>query len=199
MMINSSVLVLNRAFYPVHVTSVRRAFCLLYSGIARVVDSQYNLFDFKSWSELSLSISDEVIGTVDRAIKVPRVIVILTFDRFPRRGVRFNRANIFTRDRDTCQYCGRRFSRGELSLDHVVPISMGGDTSWTNVTCCCVECNKRKGGRLPEDAGMRLRKKPSKPAWTPEYSVSIRSSIYKEWLPFLNIVDFTYWNLELES
>lgn len=198
-MINSSVLVLNKAFYPVHVTTVRRAFCLLYNGIAKVVDAQYNLFDFTSWREVSLSLSDDVIGTVDRLIKVPRVIVILTFDRFPKRGVRFNRYNIFSRDRDTCQYCGKRFPRGELSLDHVVPLSRGGHTSWTNVVCSCVECNKRKGGRLPEETGMRLHKKPVKPVWNPEYSVSFRSTIYKEWIPFLNIVDFTYWNLELES
>lgn len=198
-MINSSVLVLNRSFYPVHVTTVRRAFCLLYSGIAKVVDAQYNLFDFKSWTEISLSLSDEVIGTVDRLIKVPRVIIILTFDRFPKRGVRFNRYNIFTRDRNTCQYCGEHFPRGELSLDHVVPISRGGRTTWSNVICSCVECNKRKGGRLPEEAGMKLRKKPVKPAWNPEFSVSFRYTVYKEWIPFLNIVDFTYWNLELES
>lgn len=198
-MINSSVLVLNRSFYPVHVTTVRRAFCLLYSGIAKVVDAQYNLFDFKSWTEISLSLSDDVIGTVDRLIKVPRVIIILTFDRFPKRGVRFNRYNIFTRDRNTCQYCGEHFPRGELSLDHVVPISRGGRTTWSNVICSCVECNKRKGGRLPEEAGMKLRKKPVKPAWNPEFSVSFRYTVYKEWIPFLNIVDFTYWNLELES
>ncbi|MDH3258181.1 MAG: HNH endonuclease [Deltaproteobacteria bacterium] len=198
-MINSSVLVLNRSFYPVHVTTVRRAFCLLYNGIAKVVDAQYNLFDFKSWAEISLSLSDEVIGTVDRLIKVPRVIIILTFDKFPKRGVRFNRYNIFTRDRDTCQYCGEHFPRGELSLDHVVPISRGGRTTWSNVICSCVECNKRKGGRLPKEAGMKLRKKPVKPAWNPEFSVSFRYTVYREWIPFLNIVDFTYWNLELES
>jgi 5-methylcytosine-specific restriction endonuclease McrA len=198
-MINSSVLVLNRSFYPVHVTTVRRAFCLLYNGIAKVVDAQYNLFDFKSWTEISLSLSDEVIGTVDRLIKVPRVIIILTFDKFPKRGVRFNRYNIFTRDRDTCQYCGEHFPRGELSLDHVVPISRGGRTTWSNVICSCVECNKRKGGRLPKEAGMKLRKKPVKPAWNPEFSVSFRYTVYREWIPFLNIVDFTYWNLELES
>jgi 5-methylcytosine-specific restriction endonuclease McrA len=198
-MINSSVLVLNRSFYPVHVTTVRRAFCLLYNGIAKVVDAQYNLFDFKSWTAVSLSLSDEVIGTVDRFIKVPRVIIILTFDKFPKRGVRFNRYNIFTRDRDICQYCGEHFPRGELSLDHVVPISRGGRTTWSNVICCCVECNKRKGGRIPKEAGMKLLKKPVKPAWNPEYSVSFRYTVYKEWIPFLNIVDFTYWNLELES
>ncbi len=198
-MLNSHVLVLNRSFFPVHVTTVRRAFCLLYSGVARVVDSQYRMFDFKSWAELSASAGDDVIGTVNRLIKVPRVIVILSFDRFPRRGVRFSRHNIFTRDRDTCQYCGKKFPRSELSIDHIVPVSRGGRTTWENVVCCCVECNKKKGGRLPEEAGMKLLKKPVKPRWSPEYSVPLKSTIYREWLPFLNVVDFTYWNLELES
>jgi 5-methylcytosine-specific restriction endonuclease McrA len=198
-MINSSVLVLNRAFYPVHVITVRKAYCHLYNGIAKAVDSQYRLFDFRSWSELSPTGSDEVVGTVDRLIKVPRVIVILTFDRFPRWGVRFNRYNIFTRDRNRCQYCGKNFDRGELSLDHVVPLSRGGETTWENVVCSCLKCNKKKGGRIPFNAGMSLLKKPVKPRWSPEFSVSFKTTIYREWVPFLNIVDFTYWNLELES
>ncbi len=198
-MVNSSVLVVNRAFYPIHVTTVRKAFCLLYNGIAKVVDSQYRLFDFKSWRELSCCGSDEVIGTVDRLIKVPRVIIILTFDRFPKWGVRFNRYNIFRRDRDACQYCGKTLKRSDLSLDHVVPLSRGGETTWENVVCSCLGCNKRKGGKIPREAGMSLRKTPMRPRWGPEFSVSFRSTIHREWLPFLNIVDFTYWNLELES
>ncbi len=198
-MINSSVLVVNRAFYPIHVTTVRKAFCLLYNGIAKVVDSQYRLFDFKSWGELSCCASDEIVGTVDSLIKVPRVIIILTFDRFPKWGVRFNRYNIFRRDRDTCQYCGKTLKRSDLSLDHVVPLSRGGETTWENVVCSCLGCNKRKGGKIPREAGMSLLKMPVRPRWGPEFSVSFRSTIHREWLPFLNIVDFTYWNLELES
>ena len=198
-MLNSGVLVLNRAFFPVHVTSARRAFCLLYAGLARAVTPQYELFDFKSWSELSARAGDDAVGLVGRMIRVPRVVVLTAYDRIPRRTVRFSRRNIFVRDRNTCQYCGRSHPTADLNLDHVTPRSRGGETSWENIVCSCLPCNKRKGGRLPEEAGMRLVGRPARPHWSPQYAFSLRAPIHKEWLPFLNLVDVTYWNLELEA
>lgn len=198
-MLNSGVLVLNRAYFPVHVTSVRRAFCLLYAGLARAVTPQYELFDFKSWSELSACAGDDAVGIVGRMIRVPRVVVLTAYDRIPRRTVRFSRRNIFVRDRNTCQYCGKTHATAELNLDHVTPRSRGGATSWENIVCSCLPCNKRKGGRIPEEAGMRLVGRPARPHWSPQYAFSLRSPIHKEWLPFLNLVDVTYWNLELEA
>ena len=124
--LNTKVLVLNRHYLPVHVTSVRRAFSLLYQGLAEAVDEQYRTFDFDSWSALSASMHDDTIGLVNRVIRVPRVILLLTYDRIPKRQVRFNRFNVYARDRNTCQYCGRRFPRIELNLDHVIPRSQGG-------------------------------------------------------------------------
>jgi 5-methylcytosine-specific restriction endonuclease McrA len=198
-MLSTSVLVLNRGFFPVHVTSARRAFCLLYSGLARAVNDQYETFDYPSWSALSVAAGDEAVGLVGRAIRVPRVVVLVAYDRVPRRNVRFSRRNIFVRDRNTCQYCGRTFHSSELNLDHVVPRSQGGKTSWENIVCSCVLCNKRKGGHRPEQAGMRLVVLPRTPRWSPEYAFSLRTPIHREWVPFLNVVDFTYWNLELQD
>lgn len=197
-MLNSGVLVLNRAFFPVHVTTVRRAFCLLYSGLARAIDSEFQLFDFRSWSELSVHAHDEAVGIVGKAIRVPRVVVLTAYDRVPKRNIRFSRRNIFLRDRNTCQYCGRNFPTGDLNLDHVVPRSRGGLTTWENVVCSCLPCNKRKGGALPEEMGLRLIARPARPSWSPHYAFAPRASIRREWLPFLSIADFTYWNLELE-
>ncbi|MCL5965740.1 MAG: HNH endonuclease [Deltaproteobacteria bacterium] len=198
-MLNSGVLVLNRAYFPVHITNVRRAFCLLYSGLARAINDQYEMYDFKSWSELSVHAHDEAVGLVGRMIRVPRVIVLVAYDRVPRRNVRFSRHNIFIRDRNRCQYCGRNYPRSELNLDHVVPRSRGGRTSWENIVCSCLECNKRKGGKLPAEAGMRLVSQPARPRWSPGYAFSLRAPIHREWLPFLDLVDYTYWNLELET
>jgi 5-methylcytosine-specific restriction endonuclease McrA len=198
-MLNSSVLVLNRGFFPVHVTSVRRAFCLLYSGLARAINEQYETFDYPSWSALSVAAGDEAVGLVGRAVRVPRVVVLVAYDRVPRRNVRFSRRNIFVRDRNTCQYCGRSFHSSELNLDHVVPRSQGGTTSWENIVCSCVPCNKRKGGHRPDQAGMRLVVPPRTPRWSPEYAFSLRTPIHREWVPFLNVIDFTYWNLELQD
>lgn len=197
-MLNSGVLVLNRSFFPVHVTSVRRAFCLLYSGIAKAINSQYEQFDFQSWSELSVHAHEETVGLVGRMIRVPRVVVLTAYDRVPRRNVRFSRRNIFLRDRNTCQYCGKSFSTSDLNLDHVIPRSRGGRTSWENIVCSCIRCNKRKGGNLPKAVGMRLVVRPAKPRWSPRFAFTPRGNVHREWLPFLNLVDFSYWNLELQ-
>ena len=121
----SKVLVLNRSYLPVHVTVVRRALSLLYQGVARAVDEQYRTFDFDSWADLAAD--EDAIGLVNRAIRVPRVILLQGYDRVPRRYVRFSRFNIYSRDQNRCQYCGRQFPRAELNLDHVVPRSRGWD------------------------------------------------------------------------
>src|SRR5262245_42337931 len=133
--LNTKVLVLNRSFLPIHITSVRRAFSLLYQGIAHAVSEQYQTFDFASWSELSVSLHDDSLGLVGRVIRVPRVILLVTYDRVPKRQVRFSRFNIYARDRNTCQYCAIRFSRAELNIDHVIPRSRGGMSTWENVVC----------------------------------------------------------------
>jgi 5-methylcytosine-specific restriction endonuclease McrA len=196
-MLNSSVLVLNRSFLPIHVTSVRRAFTLLYQDIARVVNEEYRTFDFRSWQELAVARDAESIGSVQGRIRVPRVIVLTAFDRIPKRHVRFSRLNIYARDDFTCQYCGHHPPRQELNLDHVVPRSLGGRSTWENVVCSCLECNRRKGGRTPKQAGLKLRRKPARPQWTPFVNLMLANARYKEWRPFLNVVDASYWNTEL--
>jgi 5-methylcytosine-specific restriction endonuclease McrA len=195
-MLNTAVLVLNRNYQPVHVTNVKRAFSLLYMGIARAIDSQYKLYDFESWSALSAS-EHEHISTIDRAIRVPRVLVLMAYEYLPKGRVRFSRLNIYARDNDTCQYCGLKASRAELNLDHVVPRAQGGRTSWENVVCSCIECNLAKGGRTPEQAGMKLLKKPTRPRWTPFFRTAQKRITYREWLPFISLADASYWNVEL--
>ncbi|MDO8461407.1 MAG: HNH endonuclease [Deltaproteobacteria bacterium] len=197
-MLSSNVLVLNRSYIPIHITSVRRAFCLMYQGLARVVDGQFETFDFESWSELSASVHDETVGLVGRMVRVPRVILLTAYDRIPRRVIRFSRLNVYLRDNNTCQYCGQKMNRSELNLDHVIPRMQGGKTLWDNVVACCFDCNRRKGGRRPEEASMHLIRHPVRPKWTPFIDFSMRQILYEEWRPFFNIVDFTYWNLELK-
>jgi 5-methylcytosine-specific restriction endonuclease McrA len=197
-MVDAHVLVLNKSYLPVHVTTVKRAFCLLYAGIAKAVNAQYETFDYESWSQITIERNDETIGLVDRVIKVPRVILLLAYDRVPKRRVRFSRYNIFARDKSTCQYCGHRLSRSELNLDHVVPRAQGGTSTWENVVCSCHECNRRKGGRTPGEARMRLITQPRKPAWTPPISFSVPAVMRQEWAPFLDfMIDVSYWNTEL--
>ncbi len=196
-MLETGVLVLNRVYQPVHVTSVRRAVCLLYQGVAKAIDEQFQLFDFDSWSELSAATSQDVIHTVTRSIRIPRVIVLIAYEHLPKARVRFSRFNIYARDDSTCQYCGRRLPRSELNLDHVLPRSRGGSTTWENVVCSCVACNLRKGGRSPGEAGMRLLRAPSRPRWTPVFRSATRRAFYREWMPFLSMAEAAYWNAEL--
>jgi 5-methylcytosine-specific restriction endonuclease McrA len=194
-MIDSAVLVLNRNYQPVHVTSVKRAFSLLYQGVAKAIDEQYKLYEFADWA--ALSATQDCITTVNRTIRIPRVLVLSAYEYLPKGRVRFSRLNIYARDQDTCQYCARTLPRSELNLDHVNPRSQGGKTTWENVVCSCVPCNLKKGGRTPEQAGMRLLRKPFRPRWTPLFRGAIRRVTYREWLPFLRVEDSSYWNVEL--
>jgi 5-methylcytosine-specific restriction endonuclease McrA len=194
----NAVLVLNRHYQPVHVTNVKRAFSLLYQGVARAIDEQYRLYAFEDWAELAAS-TDDSISTVSRRIRIPHVLVLTAFEKLPKVRVRFSRLNIYARDADTCQYCGRTLKRSELNLDHVLPRSQGGRTCWENVVCSCIECNLRKGGRTPEQAGLRLKRAPVRPRWTPLLRGSAGAHTLRAWLPFLNVVDASYWNVELQD
>lgn len=198
-MLNTSVLVLNRSFFPIHVTTVKRAFCMLVSGIARVVDEEYRTFDFHNWTELSEAVHGDTIGLVDRIIRVPRVIILTAYDRIPRRTVKFSRLNVLLRDNHTCQYCSQKLPRSKLNLDHVVPRSRGGTTTWENIVTSCHECNRRKGGRMPAEAGIKLIRKPFRPKAIPFVSIARNGIRFEEWKPFLNVVDYSYWNVELEE
>jgi 5-methylcytosine-specific restriction endonuclease McrA len=202
--LDSSVLVLNKHYMAVHVVNARRAFCLLFKQIAEVIsvqDEQYVSFDFDSWRDLSAlredfpGDEDEVVSTVSFEIRVPRVIRLVFYDKLPRHDVRFNRRNIFARDGNRCQYCGKRFPTPELSLDHVVPRALGGRSTWDNLVCACTGCNARKGGRTPASAGMRLKRKPVKPRRNPVFRLSLGSKKYKSWKQFLSSA---YWDIELK-
>lgn len=197
-MITGPVLVLNRSFVPVQITCIKRAICLAFKGFAKIVDDQYQLFDFDSWSELSLAMQEDRIHMTHSAIKVPRVILLQFYDKLPRSQLRFSRQNIYLRDKNRCQYCGRGFNRSELNIDHVIPSSQGGKTVWTNVVCSCIRCNHKKGGRTPEQAGMKLLTKPIYPPYSLFMNVSPQPKLLDAWRIYMNPVDFAYWYLELK-
>jgi len=195
-MLDSSVLVLNRLFQAIQVTSVKKAFCLLYKGHVKVVEPDYTTYNWENWCDIPVQPQDEVIQTPRASIKVPRVILLLHYDSLPPQEVRFTRKNIYMRDRSRCQYCGKKPSIKELNLDHVIPLSRGGRSTWENIVCCCVECNGRKGNRLALEAGMHLIKDPKKPRWHPLVKLSFSSGRYESWRNFL---DLAYWNVELND
>jgi 5-methylcytosine-specific restriction endonuclease McrA len=198
-----SVLVLNRSFVAVHITNVRRAITLLFRELAEVVhieEGQYAAHSLDSWRELSAlqaafrTPDQDWVQAVGYELQAPRVIRLVTCDRGPRQGLRFNRRNVFARDGNQCQYCGHSFPTSELSLDHVVPRSRGGNTSWENIVCACVACNVRKGGRTPQEARMQMIRLPMKPKRSPLLTIKLGNPKYQSWKSF---VDNAYWLADL--
>lgn len=193
-MLDSAVLVLNRGFVALTLTDVKRCFTLFYKGHVRAVLPDYTTYAFEEWCDIPVQPhDDDVIKTPSMALKIPRVVQLLSCDRPPRHDVKFSRHNIYVRDGNRCQYCGKRFPTSELSLDHVMPLSRNGVSSWENIVCACLPCNVKKGNRLPEEAGMKLRRPPVKPKSTPLGLLSPHR-IHPEWKNFL---DMAYWNVEL--
>jgi 5-methylcytosine-specific restriction endonuclease McrA len=203
--LDSSVLVLNRLFMAVRVVRARHAFVLLWKQAAEVVsveDETFATYDFASWADVSQyrrqfqPAQHEWIRTVRFEIAVPRVIRLLTYDRLPKTRVRLNRRNLFARDGNRCQYCGRKFRTQELSIDHIVPRSHGGRTVWNNVVCACMKCNVRKGGRTPAEARMQLVREPVQPRFSPVITLHAGSEKYRSWKQFL---DAAYWHVDLRD
>lgn len=192
----ANVLVLNSLFQAVQVTGARRAFLLFYAGRARALAPDFVSYDFENWCDLPPRAGDTVIRTPTRAIRVPEVIQLVDYDRLPSREVRFTRRNIFFRDRNRCQYCGRIFAQREMNLDHVVPLSRGGTSCWENVVCACIRCNTLKGNRMPQEAGMRLVRRPRRPAGHPTLRATWLGPLPEQWRTFL---DEAYWNVELHE
>lgn len=198
--LNGSVLVLNKFYMAVHVVSVRRALVLLYRELAEVIhveDGHYHSYDFENWLEISefeaaeLEDADEShdmadwVRSVNFSVCVPRIVRLNFYDKVPKLTLRFNRRNLFARDKNLCQYCATPRPLSQLSFDHVVPRSRGGQTTWENVVCCCLKCNGRKGDRLPDEAGMKLIRKPEKPKQNPLLSVKLNNPRYEVWRTFL--------------
>lgn len=202
--LDAKVLVLNKLYLAVRVVSARRAFSLLVRELAEVIhvdDGQYLCYDFQSWTEVSElqrrfePQRHDWVRTVRLDIAVPKVIRLLGYDRMPQQHVKLNRRNLFARDRNRCQYCGRSFPTSELSIDHVIPRAQGGGDTWENLVCACVRCNARKGGRTPDQAGLTLKARPARPRRNPLISVRLGQEKYAPWKAFL---DNAYWSVELK-
>ena len=188
--LESSVLVLNKFFAAVHIVNAKKAFAMLCKESAEVVsidDGQYNSYDFTSWVDVSAFKAEcelpdedryESIKTFSLEVRVPKIIRLVVYDKLPKATVKFNRKNIFARDKNRCQYCGKKVPTSELSLDHVIPRTQGGTSNWKNIVCACTNCNKHKGGRRPEEAGMKLICKPVKPNHCPLIQLKLGSNKY---------------------
>ena len=151
--------------------------------------------DFESWRDFSDREPDtEMVNTISFRVRLPHIIVLALFDRMPRKEVKFTRHNIYERDKNTCQYCGKVFDKKDLNLDHVIPRDRGGQTTWENIVCSCIQCNTRKANHAPHQVGMRLIRKPERPKWRPFLHITFKNDHDESWRHF---IDVAYWNVEL--
>jgi 5-methylcytosine-specific restriction endonuclease McrA len=173
-------LLLNATYEPLKVVHWQKAVSLWCQGKVEII----SVYDHRE------------IRAVTFSFKLPSVIRLLRFVRIKRQldYVPFSRANIYARDNYTCQYCGRVFPTSDLTFDHVVPAAQGGRKDWENIVSCCIPCNRRKGGRTPQQAGMHLVRVPRRPDKSP----ALRITIGLRHAP-ASWRDYLYWNVELEE
>jgi 5-methylcytosine-specific restriction endonuclease McrA len=198
---SSDVLVLNRSFYAVHITNWRRAISLLYLDHARVVDQEYRTYNFTDWQELSNLVENHSAGyiyTPRFRIAIPEVITLRLYDEIPASEIKFTRKNIYEHYEHRCCYCGKKFQTSDLNLEHILPKSRGGESTWNNVVTSCIPCNIRKGDLLPAEAGMKLLIQPTKPRWRGAQSLVLHSPI-KMRASWQRFIDNAYWNSELDQ
>lgn len=207
--LSASVLLLNSSYQALRVINPKRAFSLLCREMAQVLyieqdskgESKWHNLDFSEWTELSVLKAEfepeqhDWIHTARIQIAVPRIIRLLGYSRLPKETVKFNRRNLYARDGNRCQYCGKKFRTNDLSLDHVIPKSKGGRATWENMVCACLKCNTRKGGRTPKEANMPLHTKPIKPKRSPIITIQLAEERYTSWKQFM---DAAYWSVELK-
>ncbi len=195
--LDRAVLVLNAGWTAVHVAPVRRAVSLVYRGLAQLVTpAAFCTHDFDAWVELSRASDNGCLRSASLKFMVPEIVRLRFFKGRQSRKVRFTRNNIFERDDRTCQYCGKKLSADRLTLDHVVPRSRGGRSTWGNLAAACMSCNDRKGDRLPEEAGMKLLRRPRKPEWSSYLAVRLGGGNRPSWRRF---IESAGWGSKLEG
>jgi 5-methylcytosine-specific restriction endonuclease McrA len=165
--LNEPVLILNVNFEPLHVCNTKRALALLLAGKAEIILNGRG-----------------TIRSASSEFDLPSIIKLQYMVQRPRPRVSLSKREVLRRDNYTCQYCGRKSHH--LTIDHVVPRHMGGSHAWTNLVAACSACNRRKGGRTPEQAGMHLLRPPHEPSASAHYRFGRHLESHEEWEPFIN-------------
>lgn len=186
----TTVLVLNRHWQAIGVKTPMEAFSMMAAGNATALDmlGEHELrpVRWEEWLDLPVRDNDQSIGTVHGPVRVPTVLVLARFDRVPKRRPKFCAKAIWERDGGVCQYTGKKLRPGEGNIDHVVPISRGGASSWENCVLADRRVNSRKGSKLPEEAGLKLMRQPFVPREVPVTLLIRNTHQVQDWRLFLN-------------
>ncbi|MEM7167746.1 MAG: HNH endonuclease [Planctomycetota bacterium] len=190
-------LVLNCHWKPIQTTTTRVAIGLVAKGSARIIDPvTYEVHDIDSWntvSEAAQRYSEYRIRSQRLDLTPPEVILLTRYRGMGDQTVTFSRLNLYRRDQYSCQYCGAQPGSKELTIDHIIPRSRDGRSTWENCAVACVECNKKKAARTPAEAGMKLRKPAVRPSWS-AISRFRHGEPCESWKKFLSEA---YWKVEL--
>ena len=185
----NTVLVLNKNWQAIGIKSPADTFAMLMTDVATGLDIKgldyMTPLRWNDWLQLPVNEEDLFVQTVNKKIKIPRVIILSKFDKVPKKRPRFSQKNIWIRDNYTCQYTGKKLKPGEGNIDHVVPRSKGGLTDWTNCVLACKKINAKKADATPEQVGLKLLKKPETPKELPIFHYITNRHGIKEWDLFL--------------
>ncbi len=194
--LQEKVLVLNKYYQAVQITTVQKAICHLVKGTAKIITPDWTTHTLEDWIKISKFYENgdkKMIRSPSISILVPDAIYLPYYESLPKTEVVFSRQNLFLRDKFTCQYCGKLLKNPkDRTIDHVIPKSRGGKTVWTNVVLCCRKCNLKKGDRTPEEAGLKLLKKPKVPKWQAlilEEFPKHKKEVWKVFLNFAGIIE----------
>ena len=205
--LNDQVLVLNKGYQPVDVICVKDAISSTYKESAQIIDSDYSRYTWEDWYELfSVPLNDnfdeDFKYVTDKSLKVrvPEVIILNDYKTPAQRDVKLTRRHLYIRDRGRCQYTGKKLSTREATLDHIMPRSRGGKNTWENLVLCDPRVNRQKDNKTPQEAGLKLLRKPFKPKWHPMYNAYLKSRP-ESWYNFVKKEDWEvcYWDVELEE
>lgn len=184
----ASVLVLNRNWQAINVRTPQEAFCQMATDVATGLDiSPEGMIPVKwvDWFNLEIRESDNVIHTAKQAIRVPTVIVLSNFSKVPKKRPRLCAKTLWERDKGICQYTGRQLDRSEANIDHILPRSKGGGTTWENCVIADKKVNSKKADRLPQEVGLKLLKTPVAPREVPVSSMIRNHLSIPDWNYFL--------------
>lgn len=181
------VLVLNKSYIPVHIITWQKCMSLIVQESARPLDRDFLTYTLEDWLAFSILNDDyQKVHTVRYSIAVPEIIVLKEYNSLPTREVKYSRQTLFQRDKYQCAYCGKIFDKDKLTIDHIIPRSKGGLSSWANTVSSCKPCNYLKADRTPEQAGLKLLVKPKKPIWLSPIADIKRNYNCKSWLKFMD-------------
>lgn len=200
------VLVLNKDWTAINTCTVKKALTMLFKGSAIIIDQQqktennltytdFQSYSWEDWAILRPAEGENCIISANSKFRVPEVIRLTRYGKYPSRKVKFSRKTIFKRDNYTCCYCGKKPKHSDLSIDHIISRHHGGKTTWDNVCLACTACNCKKANKTMIEAGMKFFDSKYKPT-KPNIFLFDEKIKYKSWK---NLLNNCYWNIELEN